>query len=277
MSDVESVQGGNGDDHLVGAGAAAEPVQGGARRRRARRPWGNDTFQDFGVSGSDVYIGGTGNDTVDYEAFTGNMVLTIDGRPNDHVVGDPAKGVDNIHTDVENVTGGHGDDRITGTAGPNRLAGGAGGDTLLGLGGNDVLLPGADTDTANGGPGLDTVVVRRRGGGRHRGPSGGQGDRRRQRLAGGCRAPGRLPFDDHLVGSNASNRLSRRGSGDSLKGLSGNDVLLGGPGDDYSTGDRIRTPASRDRGAVRSSTANVERGPDRAVGADGFEPSTSRV
>src|SRR5439155_556665 len=56
---------------------------------------------------------------------------------------------DNVQTDVENVTGGSGDDQITGSAGNNQLDGGAGDDTLDGGLGADTFIGGAGHDTAD--------------------------------------------------------------------------------------------------------------------------------
>ncbi len=231
MSDVESVTGGHGDDHLIG-NAAANTLAGGDGDDVLDGRGGNDAFQEFGSPGSDVFIGGPGKDTVAYSFFPGDLTLTIDGKANDRVIGDPAKGVDNIHADVENVTGGLGNDRITGTPGPNRLAGGPGDDTLLGLGGNDVLLPGAGADTVTGGPGLDTASFADAAAGVTADLLAGGATGDGNDSLGGIERLAGSAFDDHLVGSNGPNRLSGGAGPDALKGLSGNDALLGGPGDD---------------------------------------------
>ena len=56
---------------------------------------------------------------------------------------------DNAQVDVENVTGGGGNDTLTGSAAANTLTGGAGDDTLDGGTGADTLAGGAGTDVAN--------------------------------------------------------------------------------------------------------------------------------
>jgi hypothetical protein len=58
--------------------------------------------------------------------------------------------------DVENVTGGSGDDTITGSAEANVLNGGAGKDTLSGGLGNDTLIGGDGDDLLKGEAGDDT-------------------------------------------------------------------------------------------------------------------------
>jgi Ca2+-binding RTX toxin-like protein len=46
---------------------------------------------------------------------------------------------DNVASDIENITGGHGNDSITGTSANNILEGLGGLDTLIGMDGNDTL------------------------------------------------------------------------------------------------------------------------------------------
>jgi Ca2+-binding RTX toxin-like protein len=231
-ADVEEVDGGHGDDHLVG-NATANVLRGADGDDVLNGGAGDDVLGRDGASpGSDVFIGGAGNDTVDYAFAPGDLALSIDGVANDRVPGDPAAGVDNIRTDVENVTGGIGGDHITGDGGSNRLTGGPGDDTLVGLGGDDVLLPGAGIDTINGGPGLDTASFfdatasvtadLLAGSAAGDGPDGLNGI---ERLAGS-------PFADHLVGSQGDNRLAGGGGPDVIKGLAGDDVLLGQAGGD---------------------------------------------
>jgi len=59
---------------------------------------------------------------------------------------------------VEDASGGDGDDSLTGSSVANRLAGFGGNDTLAGLGGNDTLLGGTGNDTMSGGPGDDLFI-----------------------------------------------------------------------------------------------------------------------
>jgi Ca2+-binding RTX toxin-like protein len=181
----------------------------------------------------------------------GNLSLSIDGVANDRVVGDPSQGVDNIHTDVENVTGGLGDDRIAGDAAANVLSGGNGDDTLLGGSGNDVLLPGPGADTVNGGRGLDsasyadmltpvTVDLLAE-------FAYSIGD---DSLVAIERAQG-SPFGDHLIGSQGSNILRGGNGNDTIKGLGGKDLLVGGPGDDHIDGGPAADTCSQGAGVGR--------------------------
>jgi Ca2+-binding RTX toxin-like protein len=131
-ADVENVTGGNGNDVLRGS-SAANSLSGGP---------GNDLLD--GGLGADVLSGGIGTDTVDYGSRSGNLTVDLDGQPDDGVTGEN----DNVTADVENVTGGSGNDVLKGGGGPNVLLGGAGADTL------DAL---AGPDTINGGPGNDEI------------------------------------------------------------------------------------------------------------------------
>ena len=69
------------------------------------------------------------------------MTVTIDGVNNDGGAAcDGTTGAfDDVHTDVENVIGGFGNDTITGNSDNNVLGGGAGNDSLNGGGGDDTL------------------------------------------------------------------------------------------------------------------------------------------
>ncbi len=59
---------------------------------------------------------------------------------------------------VEDITGGQGDDTLIGDAGDNLLDGGPGDDTLLGMGGNNILLGGTGNDQLQGGNGRDILI-----------------------------------------------------------------------------------------------------------------------
>jgi uncharacterized membrane protein len=90
---------------------------------------GNDTI-DIGVGdGNDTYDGGDGIDTVVYSSATQGIVVNLSLAQNQAT--GPEIGTDQI-SNIENVIGGSGDDRITGTMGANALIGGAGNDILVG-------------------------------------------------------------------------------------------------------------------------------------------------
>ena len=68
---------------------------------------------------------------------------------------------DNIGADVENVTGGNGNDSITGSSLGNVLTGGLGADSLFGLDGNDSLMArdGVADTTIDCGTGSDSAQI----------------------------------------------------------------------------------------------------------------------
>lgn len=175
--DFEKVYGGSGNDVLYVLTSLGGAVFGGAGNDTLHGDRGPDAL--WGEAGDDVlrnsegadyFRGGSGNDTIHVlgnplNAF--GVVASLDDQPNDGVLGHGFDGTgDNFFSDIENVIGGAGDDRITGSAANNRLEGAGGNDQLFGLAGNDTLLGGAGedhltdtqgTNTFDGGAGIDTV------------------------------------------------------------------------------------------------------------------------
>jgi Ca2+-binding RTX toxin-like protein/glucose/arabinose dehydrogenase len=121
MTDVENVTGGTGKDILTGSS-------------------GNNVLD--GGSGADALSGLGGTDTASYAARTIGVTVTIDGVANDGNSDDGTskKVRDNINADVENLTGGSGNDTLTGSSLKNELTGGSGADILRGLEDDDVLF-----------------------------------------------------------------------------------------------------------------------------------------
>ena len=154
----DMLNGGDGNDTLVG-NAGDDQLFGGIGNDSLSGGDGGDllngggAFPDF--DGRDTLAGGPGTDTADYRYRAADLDLSIDDLANDGAVNEK----DNIHTDIENVLGGLGNDRITGSAAHNLLSGGQGSDTITGAGGNDALFPGRDRDTAIGGTGVDLFLA----------------------------------------------------------------------------------------------------------------------
>jgi Ca2+-binding RTX toxin-like protein len=87
-------------------------------------------FEFFDADGVDLMDGGAGRDRVSHLMRSDDIVASlIQGRAND---GD-------LINNVEELTGGFGNDLLYGDDSPNRLVGLGGNDTLIGLGGNDYL------------------------------------------------------------------------------------------------------------------------------------------
>jgi Ca2+-binding RTX toxin-like protein len=112
-----------------------------------------------GAAGADVLSGGPGSDTASYGDHGTNVTANIGGGGGDDgsIEDGPAGARDNINPDIENLTGGSGDDTFTGAGSANSLNGGGGDDFLNGLAGNDTLNGGTSEDTLQGGEGIDTL------------------------------------------------------------------------------------------------------------------------
>lgn len=142
---ADTLQGGPGDDILAG-GLGNDKEFGGD---------GNDSFNEGPVpNGADDLNGEAGTDRADYSARTSDVTLRLDGSANDGASGEG----DNVKLDVENATGGSGNDTVIGSSLPNVLAGGFGNDTMDGGFGNDLLDGGFGNDTLVGGDSDDTFL-----------------------------------------------------------------------------------------------------------------------
>jgi Ca2+-binding RTX toxin-like protein len=173
---ANQLDGGAGNDTIVG-GAGSDTLLGGS---------GNDTFNYTIGDGNDALVdGGLGVDTLSIlgsaaantltVAYSGTAITSIAGTVAsllnvEHVAVDLAGGTDvlsygttsaNVSVDlgahtasgfsaignIENVTGGTGNDTLIGDGLANILSGGSGNDTLSGGAGNDTIAGGAGNDT----------------------------------------------------------------------------------------------------------------------------------
>ncbi len=143
----DTLDGGSGNDTLLGR-AGSDTLRGGD---------GDDILA--GGGGVDSIDGGAGNDTNSFEDISADTTASIaDGTASYGMVNE-------TFTNIENLTGGSGNDSLTGDANANILSGGEGNDALFGSGGadtlnggsgDDVLAGGGGSDTINGGDGVDT-------------------------------------------------------------------------------------------------------------------------
>jgi Ca2+-binding RTX toxin-like protein len=151
-----TLKGNDGDDTLVGS-AHNDLLDGGN---------GNDTLQ--GGLGDDTLVGGAGIDTVSYADRSVTVKVSLDSTKLWVTGQNGATGEnDSIASDIENLTGGSGNDLLRGSsaaniirggAGNDTIEGGAGNDSLYGDAGNDLLYGGAGNDMLVGGAGADTLV-----------------------------------------------------------------------------------------------------------------------
>jgi Ca2+-binding RTX toxin-like protein len=196
---VENLGDGN-DTGVINSGAdgPAGTIDGGA---------GNDTL--VGGRENDTLRGGGGTDNAAYVGIsaagitrTANVKAALPGGSSPTTGNGQAGENDSIAADVEDLTGGNGDDTLTGNAGANTIAGSAppgtpdvdpqpagteSTDTINGAGGDDSLLAG-DSGTVAGNGGNDTVV-------------GGRSFANVTTVVGG-------PDDDTLVSGRGSDNLS---------------------------------------------------------------------
>ncbi len=111
---------------------------------------GADQDTLIGGADGDLLDGGAGIDKASYRTTTESVIANLsDSSVNTgHAAGD-------TYVDIEDLEGGSAADILTGDSGNNMLAGNDGADQLFGEGGNDVLMSGAGADTLHGGTGID--------------------------------------------------------------------------------------------------------------------------
>ena len=230
---ADTLRGGSGNDVLHGG--QEDPDRAGA----PRSGW-------FG----DVLSGGRGNDTADYTGRKEGLFLGVgthhqtNGPGDDGIQPDfstdglliPGTGEgDNIHTDIENIVGGDGDDVLTGDNRANRLYGGPGGDQLYGelddfASPKDIFAGGAGNDTVSYDGRSKGIRIYRDG----KANDGAKGERDHIRWdvenITGSRG------NDLIVGSRRNDYLVGNFGNDTILGMAGNDVLAGAPGRDLLRG-----------------------------------------
>lgn len=223
-----TVYGGEGDDTITSA-----------QKGDALGEKGNDLFLATDSLGSNSYFGGAGKDSVTYVGRTANLTLSLDATKNDGATGEN----DYIHSDVEEVVGGLGNDTLTGNQSDNVLSGFGGNDSIIGNAGNDSLFGSFGKDTLIGGLGADKI-------------DGGSSvdlvsyvDRTKDltidltgNLKSGeinendsltnCEKAIGGTGDDHFYGTDADNLFSGFGGNDWFYDSKGNDIYIGGSGKD---------------------------------------------
>jgi Ca2+-binding RTX toxin-like protein len=288
IASIEKVVGGSGDDVLIGS-EAPNVLNGG--------PGGSDTLcgglgpdtVDYSDRSAPVHVSLDGSLPTDPRlneqtpntsepAARTTCIVPFGGQPalpgqtppspgqTDCVPNDGADGEhDCVGEDVEDVTGGSGDDTLVGNSpnsdqcfrdpqhgdqtlvpcigpkveprGANRLVGGAGKDVLDGLGGPDVLEGGSGSDTATYADRTEPIVGTIDGAA----DDGGTSDinplsQKHDNIMSDVENVIGGSGSDHLVGSGADNTLTGGSGDDVVEGGGGNDVLNGGDGNDSAEG-----------------------------------------
>lgn len=276
----DTIFGGAGQDRIYGgradgSGAAdgADTVHGGA---------GKDTiYPDPNPMGGESYYGDSDVDTISYTGQTGSFNISLDDSANDGLDGE----TDNVHSDIENVIGGLGNDVIIGSSSDNVLVG-VGGDSDGDTGGHDTLRGGAGKDTLRKGLRHTTVSP----GDVFEGGSGtdsvfsayvltatplsitldnlandgqvGEGDNIRSDIEIIYGAQG----NDTITGAVGSEQLVGMSGNDTLTGGEGADTLIGGNDDDTLVGGDGNDKLN---GASGDDTLYGNAGVDAFVGGDG--------
>ena len=218
---IENVIGSALADRLTGS-TAANVLTGGA---------GNDVL--VGTTGADTLDGGDDVDTADFSATTTAVTLNLTSH-----TGVGSDGASLTLLNLENLTGGTGNDTLTGDSGVNVLTGNDGDDTLIGAGGADVLVGGNGINTAsyfNAGASVavnlsvasittDTGIVVA--------ANTGKGDDAEGDTLSGIRNLTGSGYDDYLVASSLGSKLDGGAGNDILVANSGSDNLIGGGGVD---------------------------------------------
>lgn len=219
----DNIRGGMGNDSLWG-GAGNDRINGGGGNDYLDGGAGDDILSD--LDGANTFVGGAGQDIVDYSGFT---------RPNEAVSvnlttgkGDWSALGDTYHS-IEKARGGAGNDHLTGSAGANSLDGGDGNDVLYGLGGADRLYGGAGIDTASYSQSNAGVLVLLKSGKGHEGHAQGDVLIDIENVIGSA-------FADRLHGDDNANMLQGGAGNDDLRGYGGGDTIVGGLGADYMVG-----------------------------------------
>ena len=174
-----NVDGGSGDDRLVGS-PGADVLYGGKGRDVLRGEDGDDALQDGRLltfdapdfpgeslgshlrsriapvrAGRDIFDGGAGVDMLGYSGRRRGIV--VDLSHGDRPAGAPGEG--DLLRRLEAIDGTDGDDRLLGDDAANSLSGFAGNDLLVGRGGDDRLGGGVGSNLLRGNAGDDVVGV----------------------------------------------------------------------------------------------------------------------
>jgi Ca2+-binding RTX toxin-like protein len=277
----DTLIGGDGVDTLIG-GADNDILTGGLGADIVNGEAGADTINVL-VVGEDTIDGGTGIDTVSFAATTTGIIAYL---------GLSAHKL----TNIENLTGGSGNDDLRGDAVANNVQGGAGNDYVMGYAGNDTLsggdgddfvYGGSGGDTVNGGAGVDYLSYRFTDGGAEA-TIGVNVDLGTGAVSGGDAAGDVIALGtfealegtqaaDVLRGDALGNSFQGNGGDDSIYGMAGNDSLQGWTGNDILDGgdgnDSIYGQDGNDTvlGGLGDDTITGDAGDDILSGGDGID------
>lgn len=208
----DTLDGGAGDDVLHGE-AGDDRLFGGLGDDFLFGGEGNDTLN--GGAGNDLLDGGAGIDTADYSDDAEGVTVNL-GTGTAIGIG---SGRDTL-LNIENVTGGAGNDTLAGNDADNVLKGGAGDDRLIGGLGSDVLDGGTGTDTVDYSGSTSGITV----------------DLQAGAATGAEIGHDTLVSIEHVLGGAGNDLLIGNDTRNILEGGAGDDRLIGGLGDDTLNG-----------------------------------------
>lgn len=248
---IMKIDGGEGADYLKG-GDGADTVTGGAGNDQIFGRGGADRLVP-GTGADDVYGGGGGptdaaHDLVDLSANDAGLVITLDNEFNDtDANGDQP---DNIHSDVEDIVVGDGNDSVD-------MSGSNVSDNLIvGNGGADTITSGAGNDTV----------------------AGGFGSISRGALTTSSTAD---PAANQIFAGSGNDTVTSSTGGDTIEGQDGDDTIDAGAGVNSVGGgegsDRITTGGGNDdvRGGGGADDITAGNGDNTIAGGDGGDVITS--
>jgi Ca2+-binding RTX toxin-like protein len=218
-------------EKLVGTSAAGQALTGNSLFNTITGGVGNDVLDGGAGGGSDMLIGGKGND-----------IYLVD-HASDTVQELASEGTDEVRTTLASYTLAANVEKLTGTAATaqtlrgnnlaNTIVGGASNDRLEGMVGNDTLDGGAGADTMVGGSGNDAYFVDDAGDVVTEIAGEGTSDEVRTSLA----LYALTANVENLTGTNvAGQTLTGNGSANVITGAAGDDVIDGGIGADTMRG-----------------------------------------
>lgn len=215
------INAGGGTDIICAGGGIDTVTPGGGApagmQEQAYGGEGQDFFYSYssGSDGEELFDGGSGFDSVDYDSCCEADGVTVDLMLTgpQHTGGG---GIDEL-VDVEALEGSFGDDVLSGNAAGNSLEGSLGDDVLIGRDGNDYLLGDYGNDTISGGAGDDDLQ------GENSSDTiyGGSGDDEISLGNPGTRTPAERGYggagNDHFQGSESDELLVGRSGRDGVR------------------------------------------------------------
>ena len=175
---------------------------------------GNDIFK-LGEGSTNITINGrTGTDTLDYSNLGSGTTVSVNLGTNSAVLSGSSNRVD-TENNIQNVTGGAGNDTLAGDNNAN---------VLMGREGNDLLYGGVGSDTADysyitSASGLNGITVALDGG-------------NSVTVGGNTSDQDVLLSIENIIGTGKNDLIAGDGNNNSLFGGNGNDTLSGGAGAD---------------------------------------------